>query len=106
MVELNPQLGKQLRVIATSDEIVPTIFAFRADYDSPFKSQLIAAVTDLRSSVAGQQVLTIFQSDGMSQYPVSHLQSALDLIAAHARLGGETNGTALASQTLPLKAQP
>jgi ABC-type phosphate/phosphonate transport system substrate-binding protein len=87
--ELNPQLEKQLKIIATSSEIVPALFAFRADYAPPFKADLMAALHDLHKSPAGHQVLTIFKCDRIEEQPINCLKSGLDLMAIHERLNGE-----------------
>ena len=48
MCEINPQIGKQLKVIASSPEVVPAVFCFRADYSPPFKEDLLAGLRDER----------------------------------------------------------
>ena len=76
LAELNPQVGKDLRVLATSPEVVATVFCFRADYDSPVMDKLIAGLRELHLSAAGRQVLTVFQSDRLEEVPPSALDSA------------------------------
>jgi phosphonate transport system substrate-binding protein len=96
MVELNPQLGKQLKIIASSPEVVPAVFCFREDYSPIFKEDLFAGIRDLHKSVAGQQVLTVFQSVKIEDQPASCLDSALGILARQARLvglPGTTNGS-------------
>ncbi|MCU0588795.1 MAG: phosphate/phosphite/phosphonate ABC transporter substrate-binding protein [Syntrophobacteraceae bacterium] len=83
MTELNPQVGKQLVIIASSEPLVPAVFCFRADYSPSFKEQLLAGLRDLHATPAGQQVLTVFRSERMEERPPSVMQSALDLLAAH-----------------------
>lgn len=86
MAELNPQLARQLTVLAESPEMVPAVFAFRADYNPPFKERLLAGVNELKRTPAGRQVLTIFHSENIEVHPASCLDTALELIAAHERL--------------------
>lgn len=93
MCELNPEVGKQIKIIATSPEFVPAIFAFRADYQPPFRQQLISGVTSLNKTVAGRQLLTVFQSDDIEQRPASFLEPTLEMLAAHARLNRGTNAS-------------
>lgn len=88
MVELNPQIGKQLKTLETSPPLVPAVFCFRVDYSPAFKSQLMAGVRELHTSAAGHQVLTIFQCEKMEECPASALQTTLDLLAEHRRKGG------------------
>lgn len=86
VTELNPQVGKQLKIIASSPQLVPAVLCFRADYSPPFKDQLMAGLRDLHTTPAGQQVLTIFHSEKMEERPASVLQSALDVLAEYRRL--------------------
>ena len=91
MNELNPQVGKQLKIIATSPEMVPAVFAFRADYASSYKEKVFAGIRDLHKTPAGQQVLTIFHSEKIEDQPAACLDSALALMATHEQLCGRTN---------------
>lgn len=86
MVELNPQLGQQLVVLAESPPVVPAVFAFRADYQPSFREKLIADLNDLKKTAAGRQVLTIFQSEDMKELSKDSLDTTLELIATHAKL--------------------
>jgi phosphonate transport system substrate-binding protein len=91
MCELNPQLNKQLKVIATSPAIVPAVFCFRADVSGEIKEPYVAALRELHQHPAGQQVLTIFHRDKLEEHPASCMQSALDLVDTHRRLCEESN---------------
>jgi ABC-type phosphate/phosphonate transport system substrate-binding protein len=86
MTELNPQVGKQLKIVASSPRLCAAVFCFRANYSPQFKNQLVAGLRDLHSTPAGQQVLTIFHSEKMEEQPASVLKSATDLLAEHRRL--------------------
>jgi ABC-type phosphate/phosphonate transport system substrate-binding protein len=91
MVELNPQLEKQLIVLAESPAVVPSIFIFQSTYNSTVKEQILDGLRDLHKTPAGQQVLTIFHFATVQEKPLSSLNSSLELIAAHTRLCTETN---------------
>ena len=86
MSELNPQLARQLIVLAESREIVPSILVFRADYNQVYKEKIIAGMKGLKDTPAGRQVLMIFQCDDIDEQPASCLNTALELIATHKRL--------------------
>ena len=101
MAELNPQVGKQLKVVASSPEMVPAVLAFRANYDPAFKERLFSGVRDLHKTPAGQQVLTIFHSEKIEDQPASCLASALELMATHARLCGEAKAAKAPDESLP-----
>jgi phosphonate transport system substrate-binding protein len=92
--ELNPQLNKQLRVLAISPELVPAGFAFRADYVSPLRAQMLTEMARLGETPAGQQILALTQAERIVDRPVSCLDNALELLAQHRRLCAATNAGA------------
>jgi phosphonate transport system substrate-binding protein len=92
MVELNPQVGRQLRVIETSPPFVPTIFCFRRGFQSPQNERVFDAIQRLNESVAGRQILQIFQSDKMARVSQNQLESSLELLAERDRLLRKAHG--------------
>ncbi|MEZ4483392.1 MAG: PhnD/SsuA/transferrin family substrate-binding protein [Syntrophotaleaceae bacterium] len=86
MCELNPQLARQLVVLAESSPMVPAVFAFRADYQPIFRQALIDGLNDLKKTPAGRQVLTIFHSEDIEEQSEDCLGTALQLIATHEQL--------------------
>ena len=90
MKELNPQLGQQLKVLALSPELVPSVFCFRADFSSSVREQLLVEIAKVHLSPSGRQVLTMFQSDRLEEWPASCLESGLELLARHRRLSAAT----------------
>ncbi len=94
MSEMNPQIRAQLRVLAASPKLVPTLGFIRRGYDSPLRDSLLSALRGLEQSAAGVQVLTLFQSDQLHEAPVALLSTARDLVAAHRRLKPAVAGEA------------
>jgi phosphonate transport system substrate-binding protein len=86
MCELNPQVRAQLRVVVSSPKLVPAVGFIRSSYLSPLRASLMAALKGLETSAAGNQVLTLFQSDQLREAPASLLDSARELLTAHRRL--------------------
>jgi hypothetical protein len=86
MSELNPQVEKQLRILATSPELVPTLFAFRSDYASPYREQMLVEMRRLPDSPAGQQILTLMQTEKIEERPMSCLDDTFELLETHQRL--------------------
>lgn len=78
--ELNPQLQKELRVLTSSPEVIPSVFFFRPGYASYAKDELEASMLTLHESPAGQQVLTLFQADGMVKLPIACLEITRQLL--------------------------
>ena len=107
MCELNPQVRAQLRVVATSPELVPALGFIRRGYTSPLRAVLFSALRGLENSPAGTQVLTLFQSDELREAPASLLASARELLAAHRRLQpGAAGATGPLSQNVESARQP
>lgn len=84
--ELNPQVHKELRVLASSPEVVPNIFFFRSGYTSPVRDKLEAALEAIHNSPAGRQILTVFQCDSMVKRPISILEGTNRMLAEYERL--------------------
>jgi phosphonate transport system substrate-binding protein len=95
MVELNPQLGVQLKAVAVSQEMVPFVFCFRADYTSPIRKQIMDAIANWHRTPAGRQILTIFQCDSLEERPLSCLDSTLEFLDSQRRPGAGTNTLAV-----------
>ena len=95
--ELNPQVRRDLRVLASSPEVIPTLFCFRAGYISDIKDKIEAAILAVHDSPAGQQILTVFQCDSMESRPISYLEDTRRMLAEYDRLrrrrgSGEVQG--------------
>ncbi|MGL1932858.1 MAG: phosphate/phosphite/phosphonate ABC transporter substrate-binding protein [Desulfotalea sp.] len=88
MVELNPQIGTQMRVLATSPPFVPSLFGFRADFASPVKEQVMHELFGLDMTQASKQILTMFKTDSLEKQTVSCLGDTLSLLKEHKRLFG------------------
>jgi ABC-type phosphate/phosphonate transport system substrate-binding protein len=87
MAELNPQMGKRLAVLATSPEIVPSVYAFRKGWDHRLRSRMWKAMEDMGRSQSGKQVLTLFQIERLEGKDRSHLQGTLSILSQAARAG-------------------
>lgn len=76
MGELNPQVGRQLRELASSPRITATVVFFRAGYRSPNQADIIAALESMHRTANGRQMLTLFHGGAVKQVPLSALDSA------------------------------
>ena len=83
MAELNPQLMQQLTVVAESHEYVPVVFGFRRSYKGSVKNRIVQMVERWHTTVAGQQILTIFQADRLLLRPVDCMESTFALLDRH-----------------------
>jgi len=93
MCELNPQVAKQLRILATSPEYAPTCYMFRKGYKDPSRERWVRALSGLQGSVKGRQLLTLFQADGLVLRNAECLTSAIQMLeqADRARRGSRGN---------------
>lgn len=86
MVELNPQIGRRLKIIAVSSPLVPSFFCFTRNSDESLRKKVSSEILHWHLSSFGKQSLTMFQCDGLEIHPVSCLETALDLIDEHKML--------------------
>jgi len=97
IIELNPQVGRQLRIVATSPDYVATLFGFRADLSPAFTEKAVRAFVALRYSVFGRQTLAIFQTEEIAEFSADTFGPSLALFDEHARLCPEANAALIAS---------
>jgi phosphonate transport system substrate-binding protein len=95
--ELNPQLQKQLRVLAASPGYVPHLTCFRASISPEIIDRMIKAAVAAQDTVNGKQILTIFQCDRIAEITPEKLASVRELLADQARLrtGTDTDTAAI-----------
>ena len=89
MGELNPQLRQQLRVIAASPALVPVVFCIRAEFRSAVLEEILNSLRELHTTPAGLQVLTVFQSERLTEQPPEYLAASLALLAEQDRAAAE-----------------
>ena len=88
MCDLNPQLAAQLEPVATSPDLVSTCYVFRKNYRSPYRDRMIAALSELKNSPSGQQVMMLFQFDELKVRDVSCMDESIRLLDAAERIEG------------------
>lgn len=80
MIELNPQIGNKLKIIAASSEITQIVGFFRPGLSENIKKIILREVTHLQDSAVGRQVLTLFGIDGALQASESDLDTLRKLL--------------------------
>ena len=88
MCELNPQVAKDLKSLATSPPMVVTFYVFRKNYQSVHRERLIKALSGLRNSAAGRQFATLFQFEEVVVRDAGCLAPALAILDAGDRARG------------------
>ena len=61
MIDLNPQIGKMVKVIATSPELIESVSFFRKDYEETSKQRLLEKTRTLEEYPRGRQILLLFK---------------------------------------------
>jgi phosphonate transport system substrate-binding protein len=85
MVELNPQVGEKLRVLAISPPLIPSVAFFHPDYDPEMRRKIEEEIQVLDLSPAGRQVMNHFQCDAIRVEPASCLDGTRELLERRAK---------------------
>ena len=101
MSELNPQIGRQLQILAKSEAVVPNLFCFRGDYRSPNREKILEEISRLGESTAGRQTLALFQTEKLFPGDPAELASACALLERHRRLRAEALGAPPSDSIVP-----
>ena len=86
MVELNPQIGKTLKALKTSPGFIPAVMCMRESFESPVKTELLAAIRGMDKNPSGKQVLTIFGYDALAIGDIEDLAATREWFDLHALL--------------------
>jgi len=88
MSELNPQVGRRLRAIATSKPFLDTILCVRIDgwQSEQERKDLIASLKEMHLEPEGQQILTVFKVSRLEPFTEELLATVRDLKTTHDRL--------------------
>lgn len=81
MVDLNPQVGKQLRILIGSPMLIPSMFCFSEDMAPDLKDQIVDAILHSQETLGGKQILHIFKATGMKEVREKDIKESLELIA-------------------------
>jgi len=79
-VELNPQLGHELRFLAVSPKLVPIAIGFRRGCSPEGRKILIDSILKIASQAAGQQIVALYQSHGFIVRPTSIMNSTVEMV--------------------------
>jgi phosphonate transport system substrate-binding protein len=88
-VELNPQLGRDLRALEVSPKVIPIVFGFRRDTTAIARQALINSIQHVTSVPAGRQIVALYQSSGFVVKPVSVMKGTLEIVRQFERLSAK-----------------
>jgi len=86
MAELNPQLRKDLTVIAESRPLATGVIAVRKDYNSRHREMLQEVLETLDQDVQGKQLLTLFRMSALVPFRQNYLQSMVEFLKEYNEL--------------------
>ena len=84
-VELNPQLGRSMRILAVSPKLVPILIAFRRHCSEAGRKALIDAIMNITSIAAGQQIVALYQSHSFVLRTAAVLKTTVDMLTEYER---------------------
>ena len=90
--ELNPQIGRELRLVAVSPGFSYGVVCFSDGLPRELRDTIREALLNMHVNPEGQQLLTLFYVDQLIPYEPSHLKSVLDLFEEYERLRKEPAG--------------
>ena len=83
LLELNPQLGNHLQILASSSRFITTLFCFLSDSMNSSYDSLANSMLKLDESPTGKQILMMFKTEKLVRIKASDLEPALELLAQH-----------------------
>jgi ABC-type phosphate/phosphonate transport system substrate-binding protein len=81
LVELNPQVGKSLEIIASSPRYIQALLAVRKTLPEDLKEKIIEASLKLSSYPRGSQILNLFRTGGVTRFNPAYLKNVQELMA-------------------------
>ena len=87
--ELNPQLTRELRILAASPDLIPSLTAYRANANSIVVDHYQKESLRLGETPAGKLILNLFQTDGVITIKEADLTGTRAFLAEYARLKAE-----------------
>lgn len=75
LFELNPQLKKSIKVLASSPQFIPSILSYRKDRKSELLDLVIEEAKELHKTENGRSILKIFKAIRVDKSNISELQS-------------------------------
>lgn len=87
MVELNPKIGKKLRILASSSELLFSVLCRSSKVvDEELKQSMLDSALTLQNDPDGKQVLLLFQTDRLEKFRPSHLENIRELYREYTTL--------------------
>jgi ABC-type phosphate/phosphonate transport system substrate-binding protein len=86
MKDMNPQLGKNLEILATSPELLDNLTVFRKNMESTMKQKVFDVSRRLKTTARGKQILALFKVDDLVPMKEIDLVGIRELLNEYDRL--------------------
>lgn len=86
LAEMNPQMRKRLKVIASSPAVTEMVIGMRTGYRS-YREEIIEALLELGNDPQGKQILLLFKTDRIVKADPALLATLRGLMTRHQELG-------------------
>jgi ABC-type phosphate/phosphonate transport system substrate-binding protein len=84
-IDLNPQIGRQVKIIATSERLIPQITCFRSSLSPETKTLFMKNALKLHEEPYGLQTFNVFKLERLLPWEPAYLDSVRDLIKKQKR---------------------
>jgi len=89
MIEMNPQVGKQLVPLLASERLGTRMFLYRRAVSRAFERFLNVLLDNINATTSGRQALLIFQVDSIIESPPDELRRSMEVMDECRRLRPE-----------------
>lgn len=86
MMELNPQLGRDLCIVASSPPYLVGVICLRLDCDPRTRDEMRTALVNMDRNVEGRHILTLFRCDRLVPFVPASLEGVTRLVRDHRTL--------------------
>lgn len=83
MAELNPQIGRRMRILASSPGFVTGIIAVRKDVRNVRRDDLLKVLQRMQDDPKGRQLLTLFRINRLVEFRPEHMSSIEKVLREH-----------------------
>ena len=92
-VELNPQLGHDLKILAVSPKVIPMVIGFRNNCDAEARARVIDSMLQISTTKVGRQIMALYGTQTFVGRPSSVLQGTLEMVRQYVRISLQTAGS-------------
>ena len=86
MVELNPQVGKSLRILCKSPNFLAGVVCVSDDLSDKDKKEMLEILEEIHTYPEGEQLLLILQIDKLVSYHPEYLETTEALVGEYSKL--------------------